>query len=245
MSGSESELLDDLRPRAFAIAYRMLGSVSEAEDIVQEALVASTRRSSAARRSPHPAPTSGRSRRGWRSTSSARRGPAGRATSASGFRSRSPRARRTTRPLAPRRPTPCRSPFSFCSSRSLPSSAPRCCYTTSSTTATTRSRRSSGRARATPASSPPAPAGTSWRAGPGSSRRPSFESASPTASSLPPRTASSRRSRLCSPRTSSCTAMGAGSLPRSSVPPLAGSRSSRCFATGGGSRFASASSFAA
>ncbi|HEY1285283.1 MAG TPA: RNA polymerase sigma-70 factor [Solirubrobacterales bacterium] len=36
---SESELLEELRPRAFAIAYRMLGSVSEAEDVVQEALV--------------------------------------------------------------------------------------------------------------------------------------------------------------------------------------------------------------
>jgi len=34
-----AELLDELRPRAFAIAYRMLGSVSEAEDVVQEALV--------------------------------------------------------------------------------------------------------------------------------------------------------------------------------------------------------------
>jgi len=32
-------LLDELRPAAFAIAYRMLGSVSEAEDIVQEALL--------------------------------------------------------------------------------------------------------------------------------------------------------------------------------------------------------------
>jgi RNA polymerase sigma-70 factor (TIGR02957 family) len=32
-------LLDELRPVAFAIAYRMLGSVSEAEDVVQEALV--------------------------------------------------------------------------------------------------------------------------------------------------------------------------------------------------------------
>jgi RNA polymerase sigma-70 factor (TIGR02957 family) len=32
-------LLDDLRPTAFAIAYRMLGSVSEAEDVVQEALL--------------------------------------------------------------------------------------------------------------------------------------------------------------------------------------------------------------
>jgi len=33
------ELLDELRPRAFAIAYRMLGSVTEAEDVVQEALL--------------------------------------------------------------------------------------------------------------------------------------------------------------------------------------------------------------
>jgi RNA polymerase sigma-70 factor (ECF subfamily) len=32
-------LLDELRPGAFAIAYRMLGSVSEAEDVVQEALL--------------------------------------------------------------------------------------------------------------------------------------------------------------------------------------------------------------
>ena len=32
-------LLDELRPVAFAIAYRMLGSVSEAEDIVQEVLL--------------------------------------------------------------------------------------------------------------------------------------------------------------------------------------------------------------
>jgi RNA polymerase sigma-70 factor (TIGR02957 family) len=32
-------LLDELRPVSFAIAYRMLGSVSEAEDIVQESLL--------------------------------------------------------------------------------------------------------------------------------------------------------------------------------------------------------------
>jgi RNA polymerase sigma-70 factor (TIGR02957 family) len=34
-----TELLDELRPVAFAIAYRMLGSVAEAEDVVQEALL--------------------------------------------------------------------------------------------------------------------------------------------------------------------------------------------------------------
>jgi RNA polymerase sigma-70 factor (TIGR02957 family) len=37
MAGAEP--LDELRPAAFAIAYRMLGSVSEAEDVVQEALL--------------------------------------------------------------------------------------------------------------------------------------------------------------------------------------------------------------
>jgi RNA polymerase sigma-70 factor (TIGR02957 family) len=38
MTGRE-RLLDELRPYAFAIAYRMLGSVSEAEDVIQEALL--------------------------------------------------------------------------------------------------------------------------------------------------------------------------------------------------------------
>ena len=36
---SVADLLEELRPRAFAIAYRMLGSVSEAEDVVQEGLL--------------------------------------------------------------------------------------------------------------------------------------------------------------------------------------------------------------
>jgi RNA polymerase sigma-70 factor (ECF subfamily) len=38
MTGRE-QLFEELRPVAFAIAYRMLGSVSEAEDVVQEALL--------------------------------------------------------------------------------------------------------------------------------------------------------------------------------------------------------------
>src|SRR3954453_12519948 len=36
---NREQLLDDQRPVSFAIAYRMLGSVSEAEDVVQEALL--------------------------------------------------------------------------------------------------------------------------------------------------------------------------------------------------------------
>jgi len=36
---SSPDLFSELRPRAFAIAYRMLGSVSEAEDVVQEAFL--------------------------------------------------------------------------------------------------------------------------------------------------------------------------------------------------------------
>src|SRR5215207_715106 len=39
MNDSYDELLEELRPTAFAIAYRMLGSVAEAEDVVQESLL--------------------------------------------------------------------------------------------------------------------------------------------------------------------------------------------------------------
>jgi DNA-directed RNA polymerase specialized sigma24 family protein len=42
------EQFDELRPSAFAIAYRMLGSVSEAEDVVQEGSSASTEHARAA-----------------------------------------------------------------------------------------------------------------------------------------------------------------------------------------------------
>src|SRR3954468_14891264 len=39
MTRTHDELLEELRPVAFGIAYRMLGSVAEAEDVVQEALL--------------------------------------------------------------------------------------------------------------------------------------------------------------------------------------------------------------
>jgi RNA polymerase sigma-70 factor (TIGR02957 family) len=39
MADSDNPLYEELRPAAFAIAYRMLGSVSEAEDVVQDALL--------------------------------------------------------------------------------------------------------------------------------------------------------------------------------------------------------------
>jgi RNA polymerase sigma-70 factor (TIGR02957 family) len=39
VSAPHSQWLEDLRPPTFAIAYRMLGSVAEAEDIVQETLL--------------------------------------------------------------------------------------------------------------------------------------------------------------------------------------------------------------
>jgi RNA polymerase sigma-70 factor (TIGR02957 family) len=39
VTDSHAALLEELRPAAFAIAYRMLGSVAEAEDVVQEALL--------------------------------------------------------------------------------------------------------------------------------------------------------------------------------------------------------------
>ncbi len=69
------EELDELRPSAFAIAYRMLGSVSEGEDVVQEGSLRLHRARAGGERIESPR-ASRRWSRGSRSTTSARRGSA-------------------------------------------------------------------------------------------------------------------------------------------------------------------------
>src|SRR5215472_9294011 len=66
------QLLQELRPASFAIAYRMLGSVSEAEDVVQEALLRLHQAMTTASKSHHPERSWQPSPRAWPSTSCAR-----------------------------------------------------------------------------------------------------------------------------------------------------------------------------
>ena len=165
-------LLDELRPAAFAIAYRMLGSVVRGRG----------RRAGGAAAGPSGA----RRGRADRLAARVRRhgdDPAGDQRAA--LRAGPPRAlrrrvaaradhhRRPRRPgrSTPRWPTRCRWPCWCCWRASRRSSAPCCCCTTCSTTGIRRSRRSSGRARTTCASSRPAPDATSSSGG-RASRRP-------------------------------------------------------------------------
>ena len=110
LEGMETQ--EELRPYLFAIAYRMLGSVADAEDVVQEAFLRY-----------HAADVEPESPKAYLATITtrlaidqlARRGGSGRSIPASGYRSRWPRR---TPPSTPRWPT--RSPSrSFTCSRSL------------------------------------------------------------------------------------------------------------------------------
>jgi RNA polymerase sigma-70 factor (ECF subfamily) len=57
MSKADERLLTELRPVALAIAYRMLGSVAEAEEVTQEALLRLSQALARGERVDRPAPT--------------------------------------------------------------------------------------------------------------------------------------------------------------------------------------------
>ena len=164
MSASEAELLEDLRPRTFAIVYRMLGSVSEAEDVVQETLLR-VHNAIEARRGDHlAARLPPRSRPAWRSTSCARPARDGRPTSASGCPSRSPSGPRTIRREQAEVADSLSLAFLVLLDSLSPEQRARSSCTTSSITTTRGSRRSSAPARRTRGSSPLAP-GVTCRTG--------------------------------------------------------------------------------
>src|SRR4029453_16867828 len=94
-------LLDGLVPVAFAIAYRMLGSVSEAEDVVQEALLRVHKTLDGGERRAYP--------RGWQSTAGLGRGPGGSNAWAMACPSRSSPTGTMILPGTRRWPTRCRS----------------------------------------------------------------------------------------------------------------------------------------
>ena len=83
------EVYEELRPLAFSIAYRMLGSATEAEDVVQEGMLRLHRALEGGESVDSPRAYLSTVVTGSRSTSCARRGLAGRSMSASGCPSRS------------------------------------------------------------------------------------------------------------------------------------------------------------
>ena len=143
----DSALLEELRPYAFSIAYRMLGSVAEAEDVVQEALVRVHGAVEAGTRfeSPRAYVATVTTRLALDQLKSAR---VRRETYVgSGCPSRSSRTRAPTPNGTPRWPTWCPTPSSPSSSACRRSNARRSCSGTSSSTSTRRSPRSSERLR--------------------------------------------------------------------------------------------------
>ena len=190
-------LLDELRPVAFAIAYRMLGSVAEAEDMVQEALLRVHQALDDGERlaSPRVFVATVTTRLAINELRSAR--SAGSAMSASGCQNRSSPTATMIRRGTPRQPTRCRWRCWCCWRASRLSNEPCCYFTMRSTTRIRRSRRSSARARTTCASSPAAPDATSSSAGLASKRRASSATSWHIGSSPPPSKAISPGSRPC------------------------------------------------
>ena len=206
-------LLDELRPVSFAIAYRMLGSVSEAEDVVQEALLR-----------VHQALEAGEQ------IASPRAFVATVTTRLAINELRSARARRERyvgewlpEPIItdgdddPARHAEMADSLSLAMLVLLESLSPeqRAVLLLHDVFdyGYRRSRRSSARARTTCASSPPAPDATSSSAGPASRRRASSATSWHAGSSRPPSKAISPGSRRCSLTTCELTGDGGGKVP--------------------------------
>ena len=155
VSTGHDALLAELRDPAFAIAYRMLGSVAEAEDVVQETLLRVHRSLEGDRSSSRRARSRRPWRRGWRSTGCAR--PRARRERYTGEWLPEPivtgdeddpaRQRGAGRLALDGVPRAARAAVAR-------AARGRCSCATSSTTATARSPASSARARPTCASSP-------------------------------------------------------------------------------------------
>ena len=164
-----AERFEEHRARLTAVAYRMLGSRSEADDAVQEAWLRLSRTT----------PTRSRTSARWLTTVVVAGLPehaAGAALAARRCRSSAelPEPAPARRPIRSRRrcsPTRSGSRCWSCSTRSAPRSASRSCCTTCSPCRSTRSRRSSAATRRRPASSRAAP-GAASRATPRPRTRP-------------------------------------------------------------------------
>ena len=130
---ADAATFEEWRSLLFGIAYRMLGSAADAEDVVQDASIRWLRRGDAPR-SGRSAPISSPSSPACAWTSSTRPAPNASPTRARGCPSRW----WSTRRRPPSRRTRCRSPSWSCSRSSRHSSGPPICSTTSSATPSRR-----------------------------------------------------------------------------------------------------------
>jgi hypothetical protein len=87
-SREREQVYEELRPLLFSIARGIVGSVSEAEDLVQEAFLRFHRAQREGADIDSPGPGCPRSPPGWPSTRCARPARGGRPTWAPGYRSR-------------------------------------------------------------------------------------------------------------------------------------------------------------